>query len=363
MLRQRDGASNLQPAAASVDGRGTIVRGGASRPRIRAVAASGLDGVIKALGADPAGLLGPAHLHHQALAEPHAWLDLAGYCGLLEALAEAVGSRDFGLGFGLAHAPEILGDLGALARLAPSLHAALDTLSRYLPTLQEQTAMRFERHGADFRITYQIRDGAILRRRQDAELTVGVLIGFIRGGLGPQWRPREVHLEHPRPDPVPRYDDHLGAPVYFGQVCNSVIVTPDDAATILRSSDPVRMAELEQRLCRRLQDSRADDFVGIVLQEIRDAMVQGHPGIGPVARRLDMSGPALYRRLKRRGVEFSDLQRDLRRELALLHVADPHIRLTEVAMLLGYSELSAFSRAFRSWTGVAAMEYRRAAPR
>ncbi len=337
------------------------MRGGVSRARIRAVAASGLCDAVRALGADPGPLLGPARLSDEELSEPQSWLDLADYCRLLEAIAEAVSCPDFGLRFGLAHAPGILGDLGGLAARSPSLHAALDSLSRYLPTLQEQTAMRFEQHGENFRVTYQIRDGAILRRRQDAELTIGVLIGFIRGNLGTNWVPREVHLEHSRPDPPPRSDDLLGAPVYFGQVCNAVVVTPDDAATILRSSDPVRMSELERQLRRRLQDSRADDFVGTVLQEIRDAMTQGHPGIGPVARRLDMSGPALYRRLKRQGVEFSDLQRDLRRELALIHVADAHIPLTEVAMLLGYSELSAFSRAFRSWTGVPAIVYRRTA--
>ena len=332
---------------------------GGGRARIRAVAASGLCDTIRGLGAAPEALLGQAHLTDDDLAEPLSWLFLSDYCSLLERVSDTFAMPSFGLGFGLARPLSILGDLGGLAASAPTLHAAFGALARFLPTLQEQSALRFERRGERFVVAYQIRDGHIVRRRQDAELTVGVLIGFVRANLGPHWAPREVHFEHPCPEAAQEYDSLLGAPVYFGQLCNAIVIEPEDVGAILHSADPARMADLERRIRRRLPDSRADNFIGTVLQEIRDGLAKGQPGVEAVARRLDMSGPALYRRLKGHGVEFSDLQRDLRRELALMHLAQPHIPLTEVAMLLGYSELSAFSRAFRSWTGVAAMTYRR----
>jgi AraC-like DNA-binding protein len=69
--------------------------------------------------------------------------------------------------------------------------------------------------------------------------------------------------------------------------------------------------------------------------------------------------PARYRRLKACGVEFTDLQPNLRRELALLHVGEPHLPLTEIALALGYSEFSGFSRDFRALTGVSPNLYRR----
>ena len=334
-----------------------------SSARIRAVAASGLCDAIRDLGASPQAMLGAARLTDEDLQEPLSWLFLSDYCGLLERIADTLAQPSFGLGFGLARPAAILGDLGSLASSAPTLHAAFDILATFIPTLQEQTALRFERHPHGFSVAYQIRDGHIVRRRQDAELTVGVLIGFVRANLGPHWVPQEVHFEHPRPDAPQDYDTLLGAPAYFGQLCNAIVVTAEDAGAILHSADPGRLAELERRIRRRLPDSRGDDFVGTVLQEIRDGLAKGQPGADAVARRLDLSGPALYRRLKACGVDFSDLQRELRRELALMHVAQAHLPLTEVAMLLGYSELSAFSRAFRSWTGVPAITYRRRALR
>ena len=336
---------------------------GRGRARIRAVAASGLCDAIRDLGACPQALLGEVRLTDEDLSEPLSWLFLSDYCGLLERIADTFARPSFGLGFGLARPAAILGDLGSLAASAPTLHAAFDILSALIPTLQEQSMLRFERHGNGYMVAYQIRDGHIVRRRQDSELTVGVLIGFVRANLGPHWAPQEVHFEHPRPDAPQDYANLLGAPVYFGQLCNAIVVAAEDAGTILTSADPARLADLDRRIRRRLPDGRGDDFIGTVLQEIRDGLAKGQPGADAVARRLDLSGPALYRRLKAHGVDFSDLQRDLRRELALMHVAQAHLPLTEVALLLGYSELSAFSRAFRSWTGVPAITYRRRALR
>ena len=78
-----------------------------------------------------------------------------------------------------------------------------------------------------------------------------------------------------------------------------------------------------------------------------------------LAAELGMSSWTLHRRLRDLNVSFHDLVRGARRELALRYVAEPHIALTEVAFLLGYSELSAFSRAFRQWTGMSPVRYRR----
>jgi AraC-like DNA-binding protein len=343
----------------STDNEWPIVGRANGASRVRAAATSGLCDIIRDNGAEPDRLLSHADLTADDLAEPMSWLFLADYCRLLERSADALGLPLFGLDCGLRNSKAILGELGELAASAPTLRAALETLSRYFATLQEQSTLRFERYGAFFMVTYQIRDGRIVRRRQDAELSLGVLVGFMRAALGPNWTPLEVHFEHPQPSSRNGYDALLGAPVYFGQCRNAVVVSPTDVGAVLQTSNPTRLADLERRIGRRLPDSQNEDFVSVVLQEIRDGLIKGDPGIAAAARRLDLSPSALYRRLRHCGAEFSELQRDLRREIALMHVGETHIPLTEVASMLGYSELSAFSRAFRSWTGLPAIVYRR----
>ena len=123
--------------------------------------------------------------------------------------------------------------------------------------------------------------------------------------------------------------------------------------------DASRARRLEARLAGEAAAARPDDLVGEVRQQIRAALAGGDAGLAAVARRLGTSEPSLYRALRRRGVEFSDLLRALRRELALVYLQEPELALTEIALLLGYSELSAFSRAFRAWTGCSPAAYRR----
>ncbi|WP_442865548.1 helix-turn-helix transcriptional regulator [Acidocella sp. MX-AZ03] len=95
----------------------------------------------------------------------------------------------------------------------------------------------------------------------------------------------------------------------------------------------------------------ARDFVGQVLGLIRDGFLNGAAQIDQVAQRLGVSRAGLHRRLRQEGVAFSDLTARIRRDLAQDYVGQPGIAFTDIALLLGYSELSAFTRAFTRWTG------------
>ena len=332
---------------------------GRTAPRVRAAATSGLCDAMRRAGAEPDIALGRAQLSERALAEPSSWLDLAAYCGLLEEAAEGCGNAAFGWDLGLAEGPGLLGDVAAVVETAPTVGAALAAAARCFGALQEQTAVTLERRGDDAILSYQIRDGRILHRRQDAELSLGALIGLLRRSLGPQWRPEEVHLEHGVRGSGGLPESLQGTRVYAAQRRNAILIAGPALAAFMPMADPCRHGALLRRIESRLPDRPGEDFVGIVLQHIRDALADGRPGIAPVARRLGLSGPTLYRKLAACGTDFSELQRDLRRELALVALADPHLPLTEVAALLGYSELSAFSRAFRGWSGLSPLAYRR----
>ena len=82
--------------------------------------------------------------------------------------------------------------------------------------------------------------------------------------------------------------------------------------------------------------------------------------IEDVAARMTTSVRTVQRQLQVHGQTFKQLVDDVRSTMARRHLADPEVTLTEAAFMLGYSELSAFSRAFRRWTGQSAQEYRRA---
>ncbi len=86
---------------------------------------------------------------------------------------------------------------------------------------------------------------------------------------------------------------------------------------------------------------------------------EGLADIATLARRLGVTPRTLQRKLEAEGVAYSELLDQARRELACAYLADPALSVEEIAALTGYSEASAFSRAFRRWTGASPLRYRR----
>ena len=104
---------------------------------------------------------------------------------------------------------------------------------------------------------------------------------------------------------------------------------------------------------------RESDFFAAVRRAIAESMREGDPKLGRVIKKLSISQRTLERRLKEQGAVFKKLVDDTRRRFALNYLIDRKRTLTEIAFLLGYSEVSAFNRAFRRWTGSTPLEHRR----
>jgi len=96
---------------------------------------------------------------------------------------------------------------------------------------------------------------------------------------------------------------------------------------------------------------RGTDVIADVRREVIEAIGQGEASIEVVAEALALSPRSLQRRLREHDLSFKDVVAEARLALAHRYLDDPTISLTDAAFLLGYSDLSAFSRAFRRWTG------------
>lgn len=88
-------------------------------------------------------------------------------------------------------------------------------------------------------------------------------------------------------------------------------------------------------------------------------MRDGDPSLVRVAKKVALSPRTLQRRLNEYGVDFKKLTDDTRRRFAMKYLKDRNNTLTQIAFLLGYSEVSAFNRAFKRWTGSTPLKYRK----
>src|SRR5262249_50105493 len=98
-----------------------------------------------------------------------------------------------------------------------------------------------------------------------------------------------------------------------------------------------------------------------VRRAVGEGLRRGEPKLSQVARKVALSPRTLQRRLREDDADFKRLVDGTRRRFALHYLKDPNNTLTEGAYLLGYSEVSAFNRAFRRWTGSTPSDYRRKA--
>ncbi|MFT8712847.1 AraC family transcriptional regulator [Komagataeibacter rhaeticus] len=335
-------------------------------PHVLAAAATGVYQFIREQGCDPDRVALSAGLRLDQGLPQTALLDLAGYCLLFEETTRQSGYAGVGLSYGRHFTPDMLGLIGFIAMASPTLGSAIENVAELFPYHQSGTMTRlvYQDDGCA-RLEYRILTGGIIGREQDAELTMGMFCNIFRHVLGESWTPRAIWLEHRRIATPAEYDSAFGAPVHFGMDVNAVVF--DRAGTEcgmpqgnVRLLDVLRcsLTALSPAVTARPVEPATDPLLSRIRTEIRYSMGQGVPALSQVAETLRIPRWTLQRRLDGMGITFSVLVERTRQELAREYLARPMMPIGEIALLLGYSEISAFSRAFRKWTGVSPRLYR-----
>ncbi len=331
-------------------------------PKILAAAASGIEELIARHGGDVDAIFGRATIRTDQLASPINELNLYQFCRLFEEAARQTGYDNFGLQFGQDFAPQRLGAIGYIAITSPTLAAGLQNLVRYFPAHQDSSVLSLEADHDLLWLNYQILDPRVEARRQDAELSLGMFCNVLRNGLGLDWSPLEVHFEHQRPDGGDEHERRFGAPTLFGRRTNAIAFRREALSAPMAACDPYLFSVIEPFLAQRQATRRTPtDFVTALKQELKLQLGEGASTLRALARRMGVEQAELQRRLRELGVSYNDLLRAVRQDLALRYIRESDMSLTEIALAVGYSELSAFSRAFRAWTGVSPQRYRQRA--
>ncbi|GAA5016998.1 AraC family transcriptional regulator [Acinetobacter puyangensis] len=319
---------------------------------VLSAAASGLSEFIIRKGADVDRVFGISGINPELLSSPTLSLQLPNYCKVLEQAAQISGCDNFGLHYGQQFQPKSLGLIGYIALCSPTLESALRNMSDYFHLHQKDTLTQMVDHGDCWRIDYQVQHGAILTRRQDAELTLGMFMNVIRAVLGTHYSPRAIHFEHTRPEFWQEHSKLFNAPVYFNQPFNSIIIVKKDMLYSMPTSDPLLLTMMLDTLKLLNLSGQIQNLPDQVRSHIQLELSQGEPSLDKISEDLGISSCILTRRLKLEGLTFTALVDGVRCELAQYYIQQKNIPISEMAFLLGYSEVSAFSRAFKRWFGV-----------
>lgn len=329
-------------------------------PKVLASAANGVIDQIHRCGGDVDKIFSRAKLRVDDLDSPFNELDLGGFCTLFEESARETHNDSFGLDFGADFQPRQLGAIGFAAISSPTLSAALRNMEKYFPAHQGQSSFGLIQSADMLWLNYRILDPRIDNRRHDAELSMGMFLNVFRNALGPDWNPLEVCFEHKLIGDQRNHEKVFGSPIKFGRRTNALAFRRSDLDALMPDSDPYLFSMIESFLkSRSALNHDPSDFAAIVRHQIKLQLSEQPLTADEIARILGVSNYSFRQQLKAHGLSFRDLLKAAREELALHYLQDASLPLTEVAASLGYSELSAFSRAFRTWTGMSPQRYRR----
>ena len=336
----------------------------APSPGVLASAATGIAAHIAHCGGDIDRICGNAGVDPKNFGQPTLSLDLAAYCGLFEEAARQTGNANFGLWFGNVFRPRDLGLIGYAAVSAPTLGAALETFVQLFAHHQQSTLMALSEHQPGYvRLDYRIEVPDIVARRQDAELSLGMFLNIIRECCGASWAPDEVHFEHPKPEAWKEHESAFDAPVYFSQATNALVFKRENFARPMPSPD-LKLLSIA-RMCLFSMGAASVPKLSTIAKvktAVRSRLAEGYPALESIADALKLAPSAIQRELARENLSYKDLVEDVRKDLALVYLQSRELPLSEIAFLLGYSELSAFSRAFSRWTGQSPRAFRASKP-
>jgi len=274
----------------------------------------------------------------------------------VDALLAAIADRRRDPAFALALATESmvrpLGLFGHMVWLSGTLRDALTRAVRFYGMVTRRTRLTLdEPPGGAHATVRQHPTGTAPRGRILTELPFASLALRARAATGGRFALRAVRFAHAgEAPPLPAYADVFGTRVEFGAPIDELVFDAAALELALATADPITSAALETKVAELAgtEDDRSP-FVDRVRRAAADDLADG-VSLAGVARRLGMSARTLRRHLEREGCSLRAVIDDVRRErgTALLAAGTP---VKEIASSLGFSEPSAFSRAYKRWTG------------
>ncbi len=305
-------------------------------------------------------LLRDSFMSRAQLADPYAPISLARYNALFEAAATALKDPAIGLKLGLAVRPADLGPLGLLFTAAATPRAAVARFSALLAALQGGSQATLQQQGDLTFWTYRIDDASIWPRRQDSEFSMAAICKLLQAAAGPGFRPVEAQFEHTAPASTAAHERVFRAALRFGKPANRLIFANTDLDRPHGAADPGLAMILERHIAELLREpDETDDLVQSVRRIIGASLGQDKITIERLAPGLGLSPRSLQRRLAEAGTSLRQLLREHRQAMADLHVGTGQRTQASIAEALGYSDGTAFWRAFKSWTNTTPSAYRR----
>jgi AraC-like DNA-binding protein len=316
-------------------------------------------------GLDAVGIAQRAGVDLVAIPAPGERIEIDKIDAILRVAIPLIGNPAFGLRAARCWHPSELGVLGYAWLSSSTLRTGLERAARYSRLVGERGATEIE----DTRQGLKVRFGA--NRGNPAivpvaavvvDIAMAILLDLCRMNTGAALRPVAATLRRRKPEPADAYERFFGCPVQFGVEENTFVLSAKDADRPLPSANRQLAAVFDKLLTEELGKLDKSDVVSRCRAAVLEHLSSGEGTEEDTAKQLHMSPRTLQRKLAEANTTYLQLVDDTRKDLALRHLEDPRRSVTDITFSLGFSQPSAFTRAFKRWTGRSPSDYRTKSP-
>jgi AraC-like DNA-binding protein len=317
----------------------------------RALAAQGVDAdaLFRRAGLDPA-----------TLKDSNARYPVSAMTRLWHTAVAATDDPCFGLTAAQHWHPTSLHALGFAWLASHTLRESLERAVRYGRIVSNATQLALVVREGEARLVFTRPHPTTVVADTAVHAGLALMVNLARASCGADFHPHRVWLRQARSACAPRLRAFFHAPVEYDARENALGFAASALNRPLATANAA-LAEANDRVAAQyLARFDRQDVAARLRAHLLESLPSGAVSEATAARALQLSRRSLQRKLHEAGTSFTRLLEATRRELALQYLKDSSVSVSEVAYLLGFSEVANFTRAFRRWEGVAPRAYRQA---
>ena len=317
--------------------------------------------LIELYGHNPRPLFKAHGISVKVARDPNARVRRSQVLAVWEHFAEQVDDPCFALRLAEVLHPSHIGAMGYGWLASTSLRTGFNRLIRYSRFLTDAVQLEIRETNKGYSIFFTRKLEMPKDVLWEADADMAFLIWLCRMNAGSRLNPISVALVHVEPECSSEYFGFFKCPVQFGARRNRLTFRRADIDRELDTANP-HLAQLHDQVMikaiARLNTSRIVDRTrAAVIEELPSGRVTDNK----IAEMLSMSTRTFQRKLREEGTSYKAVLNQIRRELARTYIRNNRLTLTEISYQLGFSEVSAFSSAYKRWTGRSPSEERQAA--
>jgi len=274
---------------------------------------------------------------------------------------ERTGDPCFGLAVAEHFKPQALHGLGFMWLSSDTLFDALQRLVKYQRMISTVADITLEETEDSVRLNVATCHSPANIEYASIDAAVGVFVNMCRLATYETFSPVRLSLNRPCPACADRFEAFFQSPVEYDAESNALYFDPASLREPLPGANPELARANDQVVIDYLGRFDRENLSMQVRSRLIERLPDGQPTQKDIASSLNLSVRNLQRRLRAEGISFKRLLDETRKDLASQYIQDSHRRIGEITYLLGFSEPSNFTRAFRRWTGVSPNEFRQRA--